>query len=98
MDDVAVSAGVPMPEEKPEQSTLKRKLMIAAWVIAAVAVVMPVWMVEYPPLLDYPKHMARAFVLHEMHNPAFQFDQWMASDWGPYPYLGMDATMAVLLR
>jgi len=98
MDDVVAASGEPQAENKNQQSKLTRVLMIAVWAVAVIAVLVPVWSVEYVPLLDYPNHLARAFVLHEIHNPAFKFDQWMTADWGPYPYLGMDVTMSLLLR
>jgi len=58
----------------------------------------PIWMVAFPPLLDYPNHLARSFVLLHLHDPAFHFSSFFQADWGLYPYLGMDGALAVLGR
>jgi len=66
--------------------------------ILAAMLLLPVWIVAFPPLLDYPNHLARAFVLSHLNDPHFPFRQFYRSDWGAYPYLGMDASLAVLAR
>src|SRR5260221_4584606 len=66
--------------------------------ILAAALLTPIWMVEFPPLLDYPNHLARSFVLAHLNDPAFTFSKFYRADWGAYPYLGMDAVLAVLGR
>jgi hypothetical protein len=58
----------------------------------------PIWVVAFPPLLDYPNHLARAFVLAHLGDPHFSFREFYRADWGAYPYLGMDASLAVLGR
>jgi hypothetical protein len=58
----------------------------------------PIWMVAFPPLLDYPNHLARPFVLIHQHDPAFTFSRFYRADWKPYPYLGMDVSLALLGR
>jgi hypothetical protein len=60
--------------------------------------VAPIWIVAFPPLLDYPNHLARAFVLAHLNDPSFSFQQFYRADWGAYPYLGVDAALAVLGR
>src|ERR1700730_8772899 len=67
-------------------------LMLAAALLA------PTWIVTFPPLLDYPNHLARSFVLAHLNDPAFTFSRFYRADWGAYPYLGMDASLAVLGR
>ena len=67
-------------------------LILAAMLLA------PVWTAAFPPLLDYPNHLARAFVLSHLNDPNFAFQNFYRSDWGAYPYLGMDASLAVLVR
>lgn len=78
------------PTPKPE-----RKRMVLAALICA-ALLLPIWMVPYPPLLDYPNHLARSFVLSHLNDPAFKFRSFYRADWGPYPYLGMDLTLIAL--
>src|SRR5258706_16429116 len=70
-----------------------RPLMI---LILAAALLMPIWMVEFPPLLDYPNHLARSFVLAHLNDPAFTFSKFYQAVWGAHPYIGMDAVLAFL--
>jgi hypothetical protein len=63
-----------------------------------VMLVAPIWTAEFPPLLDYPDHLARSFVLAHLRDPAFSFNNFYRADWGAYPYLGMDASLAILAR
>jgi hypothetical protein len=67
-------------------------------VILAAMLLAPIWTVAFPPLLDYPNHLARAFVLAHLNDTHFSFREFYRSDWGAYPYLGMDASLAVLGR
>lgn len=53
----------------------------------------PVWTVKYPPLVDYPNHLASSFVLAHMHDPRFRFSEFYAPNWQLSPY----ATMALIL-
>jgi len=71
---------------------------VAGVLILAALLLAPIWIVAFPPLLDYPNHLARAFVLAHLKDPHFPFSQFYRSDWGLYPYLGMDASLAVLVR
>src|SRR5258706_15935416 len=66
--------------------------------ILAAALLTPIWMVEFPPLLDFPNHLARLFVLAHLNDPAFTLRNFYRADWGAYPYLGMDAVLALLGR
>lgn len=59
---------------------------------------MPFLLVREPPLLDYPNHLARTFVLSHIHDPAFTFSQYYEADWKPYPYILWDALMVGLQR
>src|SRR6202051_1923961 len=70
----------------------------AGVLILAAMLLLPIWIVAFPPLLDYPNHLARAFVLAHLSDSRFSFRQFYRSDWGAYPYLGMDASLAVLGR
>ncbi len=59
----------------------------------ATALVLPIWIVTFPPLLDFPNHLARSFVLMHLHDPNYHFSDWYSAQWGPYPYLGMDLVL-----
>ena len=60
------------------------------------ALLLPIWLVQYPPLLDYPNHLARTFILTHLDDPAYQFRGFYRADWGPYPYLSMDVIVIAL--
>jgi hypothetical protein len=78
--------------------TATRLLKLALLALIAVALVLPVWLVRYPPLLDYPDHLARNFILAHLQDSAFHFQDFYRADWGPYPYLGMDLGLIALQR
>src|ERR1700739_669997 len=70
----------------------------AGFFLLAAMLLAPIWIVAFPPLLDYPNHLARAFVLAHLNDSHFSFREFYRSDWGAYPYLGMDASLAILDR
>jgi len=65
-------------------------LLLAFWLL------LPLWIVHFPPLLDYPDHLARAFIIFHIDDMSYRFRPFYAVDWGPYPYLGMDVLLAAL--
>ena len=73
-------------------------IRVAGICVLAAMLVTPIWIVAFPPLLDYPNHLARAFVFAHLSDPHFSFQQFYRADWGAYPYLGVDAALAVLGR
>ena len=76
----------------------KRGWRRAALVLIGVALLAPLWLVRYPPLLDYPNHLASSFVLAHLADPAKQFNQFYTAEWGPYPYLAKDVFLLALMR
>jgi len=79
----------------PSKTTVLRILLMG---LIGTALLLPVWLVRYPPLLDYPNHLARGFVLAHLNDPAFHFRGFYRAEWGPYPYLGMDLALVTLQR
>ncbi len=73
-----------------------RQALIAVFIalLAAVAV-LPIWAVKFPPLLDYPNHLASSYVLAHLHD-SLPFHSWYAAKWGPYPYVAMDVILRAL--
>ncbi len=65
-------------------------------ILLAVLVVLPVWCVKYPPLLDYPNHLASSYVLVHLHDPSLPFREWYGAKWGFYPYLAMEVSLRFL--
>ena len=70
------------------------------WFVAAMALVVvlaiPFFLVDVPPVLDYPNHLARYFVL--AHPDDAILSQMYAPHWTILPNLGMDAIGAAMLR
>jgi hypothetical protein len=62
----------------------------------AAFLVLPLLVVRRPPLLDYPNHLARTYVLAHLDAPAFRGAY--AAEWAPYPNLAMDAVVVPLQR
>lgn len=92
-----------MARNKVEQSLesatpLQRVALSSLLLIIAAALLVPVWSVRYVPLVDYPNHLASAFVLAHLNDHAFQFSRYYASDWNTYPYLAMDVILLGLQR
>ncbi|MGA8231340.1 MAG: hypothetical protein WB795_07650 [Candidatus Acidiferrales bacterium] len=86
-----------LPEFLPVQTrfnpSLAKALLVALF---AILVLLPLWMVRYPPLIDYPDYLARAFIITHLKDPAYQFSDFYSTQWGPYPYLGTDLSLIAL--
>jgi hypothetical protein len=66
----------------------RRVLFLA---LLSALLLIPIWLVEFPPLLDYPNHLAQAFVLTHLDDPNFRFSEFYGQEWHFYPYLTMNA-------
>lgn len=69
------------------------------WLLAAallLVLVAPFALVDMPPVLDYPNHLARYFVLAHPDDPVLS--QMYAPNWRILPNLGLDLIGAALLR
>jgi len=86
------------PDTTTNSPSVHFGVRVAGALILAAMLVAPIWIAKFPPLLDYPNHLARSFVLARLHDPTFTFSNFYRADWGAYPYLGMDASLAVLGR
>ncbi len=74
----------------------KRLALFFLLVLIGGVLLAPVWIVRYPPLVDYPNNLARVFVLGHMNDPRFDFRQFYAANWGIYPYLMVDLALVRL--
>lgn len=74
---------------------LGKALLVA---LLATLLLLPLWIVRYAPLLDYPDHLARAFIIVHLKDPAYRFGNFYLTEWGPYPYLGTDLLLIGLQR
>jgi hypothetical protein len=76
-----------------------RRIAARLWVLLIVgALLAPIWTVRYPPVVDYPNHLASAFVLAHLNDPSFHFSGFYAADWNANPYLAMDVILVWLQR
>src|SRR5438128_2101796 len=64
-------------------------------VLLAVLLVVPIWAVENPPLVDYPNHLARGYLLyHYVDLP--QYRENIEIDYLSAPSVSMDLFMLAL--
>ncbi len=68
------------------------------FLLLAAALLAPLWMFPYLPLVDWPNHVARAFILANLEDPGLGFHQFYEADWQPTPYVLMDALLVGLQR
>jgi hypothetical protein len=74
------------------------RLASALLILFAFGLLLPIWSVHYPPLLDYPNHLASSFVLAHLHNPNYDFAKYYSAQWGLKPYITTDFLMGQLGR
>jgi hypothetical protein len=64
---------------------------------ALVLILIPIWIVDYPGMVDYPNHLTRCYILAHYHgNPLWQ--QRYQLDHTPIPNLMMDLIVTSLTR
>ncbi|WP_233025894.1 hypothetical protein [Rhodopseudomonas boonkerdii] len=73
-----------------------RRLWLIAALALAVVLTAPLLLVDVPPVLDYPNHLARMFVLAHPHDAALS--QMYAPHWRLVPNLGIDVIGTGLLK
>jgi hypothetical protein len=64
-------------------------------VVLAILLAAPIWLVNYPPLVDYPNHLARGYILYHYHEVP-SFAKHFEIDYLSTPTLAMDLFMVVL--
>jgi hypothetical protein len=85
--------------DRPLESGAIRRAAARFWVLLIAGILLaPIWTVRYPPIVDYPNHLASAFVLAHLKDPAFHFSAFYAADWKATPYLAMDVILVGLQR
>ncbi len=78
----------------PQNMSFERfaAVFLALLVISAV----PLFLTELPPLLDYPNHLARMYLLPSL--PSALLERSFVVAWAPLPNLGMDGVVPFLAR
>jgi len=74
-----------------------RIAQVALLTMVSALLLAPVWLVRYPPLVDYPNHLARYLILAHLKDPSLHLAQFYGSRWGFYPYVAVDL-LAVALQ
>lgn len=63
----------------------------------AVVLCLPVALTQFPPLADYPNHLARAYILHSYDSSAF-FQSLFLRSFEPTPNVACDVIMVLLMN
>jgi hypothetical protein len=72
---------------------ISRPTMLALLMAIVAGLLAPIWTVRFPLLVDYPNHLASAYVLAHLQDSAFHFSQYYRANWNTYPYLSMDVIL-----
>src|SRR5579863_833786 len=76
----------------------RNRLAAASLAVIAATLLLPIWIVRFPPLLDYPNHLASSFVLARLQDSSYDFGQYYSASWGLKPYIATDFLMGALGR
>jgi len=76
--------------------TLERLGLAALLAVICALLLVPLWSVAYPPLVDYPNHLARYFILAHLANANSGLAQFYRANWGPVPYVSLDLVAVAL--
>jgi hypothetical protein len=68
----------------------QRKLIIITAIVLMVLAVIPIWMVQFPPLQDYPIHLLRANIIAHYHDAATHYADAFVISLAPIPYILTD--------
>lgn len=78
-------------------ASLNRNHYYVFFAIALCSLIVPLWLVEVPPLVDLPNHLARIFILkHYNENPFFQQNFQIVYE--PIPNLAQDLIVVPLMN
>ena len=77
------------------QPEVSPKAFVVAFVIAYCPSQIPIYLVEVPPLVDYPNHLARMAILADGGKSAV-LREFYEIRWGFYPNLAMDLVVPPL--
>ncbi len=69
---------------------------LALFGICVALLLIPLVAVEYPPVLDYPNHLARVYILTHPEDP--HLSRYWAADWSILPNLGFDLVALALAQ
>jgi hypothetical protein len=70
-------------------------IAVIATVLTASSVI-PIWIVRFPPLQDYPVHLLRENIIENYSNPSFQYHSSFVVSLFPIPYIFTDYIVCLL--
>jgi hypothetical protein len=70
----------------PPAGRARDRWLVAAFAVSAVAMVLPIWIAKYLPLLDLPNHLAAVAVWHYHDDPKWGFARFYDLNLVPLPY------------
>ncbi len=76
----------------------ERALVAGIAVVLILANLLPIWLVRFPPLQDYPNHLLTAHIIAHYGDPNFDYAQNFVLSWRPVPNMLADVIMAGLAR
>ena len=78
-------------------SAVGSKSYYATLFLVLVTILVPVWIVDYPGMVDYPNHLTRCYILaHYKDNPLWQQRYYL--DLTPLPNLAIDLIVVPLIH
>lgn len=84
-------------DARPASIALSEGLIALLYVALTLVALYPVFSVAIPPLVDYPSHLARLYVLTSVDRVPLLAERY-AVDWNILPNLAMDIVVYVLAR
>src|SRR5918992_2775158 len=57
---------------------------------------LPIWLVRFPPLQDYPYHLLRTHIIANYSNPAYDYHEKYILNFFPSPYSLVDYLAVIL--
>ena len=74
----------------------ERVLVAGVAAVLTLANLLPIWLVRFPPLQDYPNHLLTAHIIAHYDDPNFDYAQNFVLSWRPVPNMLADIIMAGL--
>ncbi|MBS1723495.1 MAG: hypothetical protein JSS66_11140 [Armatimonadetes bacterium] len=86
-----------MTEAQTGQGGIPLKVAVPVLIGLCLLVCLPIWLVKYPPLVDWPLHSARWYLLSLPQNGE-GITEFYQTRFQPIPNLGMDLLMMVVMK
>ncbi|HID63287.1 MAG TPA: hypothetical protein EYP49_11190, partial [Anaerolineae bacterium] len=76
----------------------EQALIVGITAVLIVVNLLPIWLVRFPPLQDYPNHLLSAHIVAHYNDPNFDYAQNFVLSWRPIPNVLGTLIMAGLAR